>query len=63
MQTPEQGQLSIFPRSIDEYFLTLLRCGQQNNWSLTVIKKRKHDRVDGRTRRKIDSWIEPTPSH
>jgi len=57
---PEQRQLNIFPRSIDEYFSTLLQCKEQNDRSLTPNQRRKRDRVDNLIRLKMDSWTEPT---
>ena len=53
---PEQRQLSMFPRFIDEYFPTLLQCKEQQEQSLTTKQLRKHTKSDNLARLNIESW-------
>lgn len=59
---PEQRQLSMFPRSIDEYLPTLLQCKEQQERSLTTKQIRKHTKTDDLPRLNIDSWTRPVSS-
>ena len=53
---PEKRQLSLLPRSIEEYFPKLLQCKQEKDHSLTTQQRRDRNRLDDRDRLELNSW-------